>query len=163
MCWWGVFRYYLVNFPICLTYFFHSFTNASHSFQSSQSVGNYLISNSELNELNSIKICLLRAISCARFSKGGQNVLMQMVSVDMPCSQNVFLRKFVCSVQQIMYDGEDSYKCKVMPSHLKYLFGNDWHIFIYTKSSTQRRIIGLISLHFRKKSLKICDKVHTVR
>ena len=73
------------------------------------------------------------------------------------------LGKFVCSVPQITYAGEDSYKCKVMPSHLKNLFGKYWHICIYTKSSTQCRIIGLISLHFRKKSPKICDKVHTVR
>ena len=134
-----------------------------NSFQKYQSIGMLPKSASEDNEFKALRMSILKSLSTARFVKGGQSVLTKTLCVDMPCSRNLFVHNFVCSVPHIDYSGENSYKCRVMPSDLNNVFGENWHIFQYAKSCTRRRIIGLVSIHFRMKTVKMCQNVQAIR
>ena len=72
------------------------------------------------------------------------------------------MNTFVSSVPQMIYSGEDSYKCEVSVSDLSYAFGPNWHICHYSNSMTMWRIYGLVSMHFRKKVLKL-ESLRTIR
>ena len=83
---------------------------------------------------------------------------IKSITVDIPCSRNMFVEKFVCNLKFVEYSGEDNFKCTVAPSDLRAVFGDNWDWFIYSKSTTRRRVLGLVKLHFQKKSVTFCTQ-----
>ena len=120
------------------------------------------LSGSEENELNAIKMSVMKAISYIVVDTSGKVGSTKSITVDIPCSKSLFVNQFVCSVPDIMYCGQDSYKCEVSASDLSYVFGQNWHICHYSNSLTRRRLYGLVLLHFRKKRYRV-DNVDTIR
>ena len=110
---------------------------------------------SNKNEFNAIQVCIRKAISSVPYQRAGKCTSLKTISIDVPCSQKVFLEKFANSVTPIHYCLQENYKCTVSPSDLNAVFGEDWHVFNYHKSSTRHRIIGLIVIHFRNKTTRM--------
>ena len=108
-----------------------------------------------MNEFNAVRLCILKAISSVPYNTGGKCTNVKTISVDVPCSQELFRAKFVSCVDEIKYLDEDNYKCSVSATHLTRVFGHNWHTFNYRRSLTRRRIIGLIVIHFRRKVLPL--------
>ena len=108
------------------------------------------------NQFNAIQLCLRKAISSVPYQRAGKCASVKSISIDVPCSQKVFIDRFASPVMSMCYSLEENYKCTLSPSDLNPVFGANWHIFQYVKSCTTRRIIGLIVLHFRKKTASIC-------
>ena len=71
---------------------------------------------------------------------------MKNMCVDLPLSQDYFAAHF-----PVQYNYEHSVKKDVSVCQLEPIFGKNWHSFHFEKSSTTRRIIGLVHIHFRKK------------
>ena len=65
-------------------------------------------------------------------------------------SQEVFKNFF-----NLDYDGQDVVKKCVAISELDSVFGRNWHIYIFPKSSTRKRIIGIVLLHYRRKLIEV--------
>ena len=108
---------------------------------------------SENNDINAIRLCLVKATASTGCRKHGTSSSVKTVTIDLPCSRNVFTEHFVSKVELIKYCGEDNYKCTVTASNLNEVFGENWDSFIYSGTGTKRRIIGLIVLHNRLKAL----------
>ena len=104
------------------------------------------------NEMNAIRLCLVKAVCATSYQQGFKASNVKKISIDVPCTPTVFRNTIGCYVANINYFGQDSYKCTVSPSDLDHVFGRNWHCFIYRGSFTRCRIIGLISIHYRKKS-----------
>ena len=100
-----------------------------------------------------MKLCLKKAISSVPYKKGAKCGHVKSVSIDMPCSQNLFLDTFVSNVESIKYSGESKYKCFVSVCDLKDVFRENWHTFTYQRSQTHHRVIGLIQINFRQKTM----------
>lgn len=111
------------------------------------------------NEINAIRLCLIKAISSTPYHKGFRSSNVKKINIDLPCTPNVFIENFVGNVPLIKYCGQNNYKCTVTASDLDKVFGRDWSSFIYKRSSARQRIIGLIIIHYRSKQvakLTIC-------
>ena len=68
--------------------------------------------------------------------------------MDLPLSKNAFSNYFA-----VDYQNEESFK-KTVPVHeLNAVLGNDWHSFDFPNSSTRRRIIRDVELHYRLKTI----------
>ena len=96
-----------------------------------------------------------KAISSLSRQSKGKYIHAKTVSVDIPCSRKTFVAKFVQKVNNVEYNGQDNFKCTLGPSDLRPVFGEKWDYFMYDNSSTRRRIIGIVTLHFRKKSIAL--------
>ena len=121
-------------------------------FQTSD-VSSEMDSGSLTNEYNAIKLSILKAIGSNSYQKCGKYSNIKSVSVDMPCSQDLFKKTFLSNISDMNYVDERSIKYSVTPSDLNGIFGHNWQTFQYKNSSTQRRIIGLVHIHFREKSI----------
>ena len=99
----------------------------------------------------------LKAISSFSFHSRHNVSHTQTVSVDIPCSQQIFVEKFVNPVESITYSGEDSFKCTVAASDLDVVFGPNWNTYRFRNSKTRKRIFGLLVIHYRKKKLLLSD------
>ena len=117
----------------------------------------------EMNEFNALRLCILKAISSVPYNTGLKHRNVKSVSVDVPCSQEMFIKKFVSILPRVQYCNEDQYKVTVSASDLSSVFGENWHIFQYSHSSTRCRVIGLIVIHFRKKTMRIGLLPNTMR
>ena len=107
----------------------------------------------ETNNLNAIRLSLMKAISSTPYQKGSRCESIKSVCIDVPCATDVFLDHFVKNCPLIKYHGEDNYKCTVTASDLQTVFSTNWDTCMYRGSNTMRRIIGLILIHYRKKVL----------
>ena len=107
-----------------------------------------------INEFNAVRLCILNAISSVPYSIGGKCSNVKSISIDVPCSQELFIQKFVRAVP-LLYLNQENFKATVSASNLNVVFGENWSSFHYRRSSTRRRIIGLIVIHFRKKVLPV--------
>ena len=106
------------------------------------------------NEFNAIRLCVFKAIGATSYAKADKRSNIKTVSVDMPCSQLLFRNQFVSKLTDICYFDDNSFKFSVTPSELNVIFGDNWHTYHYRHSSTQRRIIGLMQIHFRQKTIQ---------
>ena len=106
----------------------------------------------DANEINAIHLCLIKAISANSYQRGSRSSNVKKLSIDVPCSPKIFL-SIVEHLPAVNYLGQDNFKFAVTATEMEGLFGNNWHTFNYAKSSTRRRIIGLIIIHYRKKSI----------
>ena len=105
------------------------------------------------NEFNAIRLCIVKAIASSSYQKNGKCLHTKRVVVDMPCSDLLFREKFLSKIPNIALLLDSTVKFTVTPSDLEIVFGEKWNTFNYKDSSTQRRIIGLIQIHFRKKTV----------
>ena len=105
----------------------------------------------ENNELNSIKMSVIKALSTCGYRTKGSYSNVRNVSVDVPCSKQTFELEFVNKLKGIQYAGEDNFKCLLAPSDLNDVFGDGWNVVKYKNCHTHRRILGSILLHFRRK------------
>ena len=103
------------------------------------------------NEVNVLRMAILKRLSALSLGHGGQRVNIKMSSVDLPISPKVFQR--ICPIE---YQGQEEFKATVSVSDLDDVFGKDWHIFNFPNSTTRKRIIGVILLHYRTKTLLKC-------
>ena len=62
------------------------------------------------------------------------------------------------SVREILenisaYNTTEKYQLRCQWQYLDNLFGENWHVVEFMNSSTSKRIIGLVIVHYRKKSI----------
>ena len=69
-------------------------------------------------------------------------------AIDLPLSQKVFSDHF-----PVQYQYQDNFKCTVSVSDLNDVFGENWHIYQFPNSITRKRILGMVTLHFRRKGV----------
>ena len=93
----------------------------------------------------------MASVTCTRRGKASN---IKTISVDVPCSKQVFTERIASYLPVVNYHREDKFKCTVSPSDLDDVFGENWHNFIFRNSSTMKRIIGVVVLLFRKKIFK---------
>ena len=103
---------------------------------------------SDLNQLNSLKLAVIKALSSLSFSRQGKYTSIKKNSVDLPISPDVFANKFPVS-----YTGQESFKTVVAINDLNDVFGENWHVINFKNSTTTKRVIGLINLHYRRKKI----------
>ena len=77
----------------------------------------------------------------------GQYRTVKNYVIDLPLSQSSFQNYF-----HLDYNGEISIKMSVPVNHLDRVFGVNWHILQFENSCTRKRIIGLVIMHYRKKT-----------
>ena len=118
---------------------------------------------SEKNDINAIRLSLVKAISATPYQKGSKCENIKNVAIDVPCAPNIFVQNFVSKGPFFNYAGEENYKCTVSPSDLQKVFGKDWDTFVYQGSNTIGRIIGLIVVHYRRKEIPISFNCNDAR
>ena len=116
---------------------------------------------SDPNEFSAIRIAVIKAIASLAYNRRGKVSHVPTVSVDMPCSQGLFVEKFIRKIPNMEYIGQDNFKCMLNPSDLDAVFGENWNLYHYKNSFSRRRAFGLIVIHFRKK--KVCLSDGTLR
>ena len=93
-------------------------------------------------------MAILKNLSSLCMGNRGKRCNIKVTSIDLPLSQNVFTDTF-----PVDYCGEDNFKCTVSVTALNEVFGEHWYIYHFPNSCTRKIIIGLVSLHFRKKTI----------
>ena len=79
------------------------------------------------------------------------------MTVDVPQTVTTFHRTF----GQILKNSlkvKDSFKSSATLDQLTHISGHNWHIYAEKNSSTQQRLIGLVTIHHRPKITNIYDK-----
>ena len=71
---------------------------------------------------------------------------IKKLSVDLPLSPELLQLFF-----PLQFNDEKGIKKKVAISELNVAFGKDWHIFHFPESCTRKRVMGLVTLHYREK------------
>ena len=103
---------------------------------------------SEFNEINSLKLAVIKALSTLSYCKMGKYTSIKNMSVDLPLSPKVFAEKF-----PIQYNYDENFKAVLAVLDLNSIFGLNWHKVNFNNSTMRKRIIGLIHIHYRKKIL----------
>ena len=112
----------------------------------------------DFNELQALHFTLMRSLACVSHGIKGNYSNVKYIAVDAPLSQKIF-----SDVLPTDYKGQDSFKESVSVADLDCVFGQDWHIFNFENSTTHKRIIGNVLLHFRKKQVQVKKESNTVR
>ena len=95
---------------------------------------------------------VVKAISSFGYTRRGTVSHVKTVCVDLPCSQSTFIEYFVNKMGGLEYLNGSNVRFSVAPSDLNQVFSSDWNLFVYRNCQTRRRILGLISLHYRRKN-----------
>ena len=101
---------------------------------------------SKWNEVESIKFLVRCSLSTLSVGFRGQYTNVKFCSVDLPLSIKAFSTFFA-----VEYNNEDSFKKTVSVDDLNGVLGSNWHSYQFEKSSTRRRVIGHVQLHYRIK------------
>ena len=104
----------------------------------------------DINELAAVKFAITRSLASLSHGKRGKYINIKHISLDLPLSPLVFQTFF-----PVDYCGNDGFKGKLSIDELNTVFGTNWHIYNFFQSSTRKRIIGLVLLHFRRKKVKL--------
>ena len=102
------------------------------------------------NELEAVKFAITRSLASLSHGKRGKYINIKNISLDLPLSPLVFQTFF-----PVDYSGNDGFKDNLSVDELSTVFGENWHIYNFCNSSTRKRIIGLVLLHFRRKTIKL--------
>ena len=102
------------------------------------------------NEINSIKLAILKSLYSGCHARFGKYTSIKTVGVDLPLSPKVFIDQF-----PLAYNGENSIRAVMLISELSKIFGKNWHTVRYSKSSTRKRVFGVIKIHYRKKKIAL--------
>ena len=106
----------------------------------------------------SMKFSVRRCLATLSFGFRGKYSNVKYCSVDLPLSNNAFSSFFADD-----YTNEDNFKRNVSVKHLNAVFGSNWHIYNFPNSSTRRRIIGDVHLHYRMKKISGWTAEHLAR
>ena len=93
-------------------------------------------------------MAIFKILSSLSLGYRGKRLNVKINVVDLPLSPKVFKENF-----PVDYCGEPNFKSTVSVSELNKVFGTDWHLFQFPNSMTRRRILGVVILHYRKKTL----------
>ena len=110
------------------------------------------------NELEAVKMAIVRSLSCLSYGQKGKYINIKSICIDLPLSRNTFRNKF-----PVEYCGQDNFKQLLDVDELNCVFGDEWHVYNFPKSSTRNRIIGLILLHFRRKKIDVFPHANQTR
>ena len=113
--------------------------------------------------MSSLRLSVLKIMSKLSFGHKGNFRHMKTVSLDVPLSPETFQSKICDVVDIIDYSGEENFKIDVAPSQLNLVFGDNWSKFQFSSSSTQKRVLGLVTIHFRLKRVQILDAKTKIR
>ena len=102
----------------------------------------------QYNEISSLKFALMKSLSSLSYGRKGQFCSQRKSGIDLPLSADNL--EFFFGMK---YSGEKSVKKSVAVENLENVFGKNWHIFNFTNSCTRKRIVGLVNLHYRRKTL----------
>ena len=100
--------------------------------------------------MRAVRFLVIRSLASLSVGFRGKYSNVKNVSVDAPLSQDLFASFF-----PVNYCGEDSFKDMVSVGQLESVFGKDWHIYNFTNSSTRKRVLGCVLLHYRRKCFKV--------
>ena len=112
----------------------------------------------ECNEINAFKLAVVKSLSSLSHGSRGKYVNIKTCAVDLPLSPKNMKQHF--AVQHI---GEEPIKFCLPVSAFDGIFGENWHIFHFPNSSTRKRIIGVIELHYRMKKFQRIKQEYQIR
>ena len=104
----------------------------------------------DCNELNSFKLAIVKALSSLSYSRMGKYTSIKNISVDLPISPRNFKAYF-----PVEYNYEESFKDVLAITDLNNVFGPNWHEVYFQNSTTRKRVIGLVNIHFRRKRSRL--------
>ena len=93
-------------------------------------------------------MAISKRLATLSLTKSGKRLNVKNSSVDLPLSNESFKDLF-----PVCYNGESNFKETVTVRELEALFGTNWHTVHFKNSNTRKRIIGLVMLHYRKKTI----------
>ena len=103
-------------------------------------------------------MAIVRALRSVPYQTRGKHTHLKSVTVDLPCSPQIFIKHFVQKLPDMQYNGQTNFKYTMPPSVLRSVFGENINVFYYKSSLTRRQIIGLIMLHYRTKDVELTCK-----
>ena len=98
--------------------------------------------------MESIKFSIRRALSSVSIGLRGKYTNVRFFVVDLPVSPRTFSSLFAEE-----YVTGSNFKKWVTVEKLQSVFGLNWNYFQYPNSTTRKRVIGNVQLHFRKKAI----------
>ena len=108
----------------------------------------------ESNDLQALKLTIVRSLASLSHAKNGNHVNITNISVDMPLSPQQFMKFFPVEYSA----NRENFKQTLSVEDLNSAFGLNWHIFKFPNSSTRKRVIGVVLLHFRKKRMTVFEE-----
>ena len=116
------------------------------------------------NELSALKQSIVRILLRQNSCKNGFKGYIKFLTVDVPFSFEAFTKYFGIHFQNHQRLSE-KFGCKVsLPvQELNSILGRNWHIGARKCTTTQQRIIGDISIHYRPKYSAVFDNADCPR
>ena len=103
------------------------------------------------NQLIAIKMQIWKSLKSYKYNHNNRTGYQRYVIIDMPFSQqafNAFFRKTIPKIAEI--SATKHFDLTVFD--LEKVFGLDWYVSQSSKTTTQQRIIGMVSVNFRSKT-----------
>ena len=107
------------------------------------------------NEINSLKLSIFKALRRSSLTSNANIGYMKNISVDLPLSEDIFNNFFKKNIPDLRNRNSESINCKISINDLKHVLGENWFIYNRPNSSTRQRVLGLIQLSYRDKSIKL--------
>ena len=102
---------------------------------------------SEPNDIASIKFTIGKCLSRISAGRKDKRRTVKYSEIDLPLSVESLEKYF-----PIEYNGQTSVRKEVAISELDLAFGRNWHVMKFPNSTTQKKVIGLVTLHYGNKS-----------
>ena len=104
------------------------------------------------NEINAIKLAVMRSLKKSSYNCNSKLGIMNKCFIDIPLSKETF--KFYFAPKCTTTDPRHlPVKCDFEVQEFDSMFGDNWAVYRQPNSTTQQRILGKISLLFRKEKV----------
>lgn len=114
----------------------------------------------ENNKMASIRYAIYKSLQRCKMATNGKIGHIRTSTIDMPLSLKNFEDTFLAKIPRLQ---ENFKRNQITVDEMKLVFGEKWHIFKSEQSSTQARVIGLVSMKYRRKNVILHGSVNCPR
>ena len=99
-----------------------------------------------------LKLSLQNTLKKYKWNSNHKTGYQKYAVIDIPFSEKGFDIFFVRKFSHQIQERKNGIFLNLDPTDLQELFGKDWYIIQNKHSTTQQRILGMVSMHFRCKT-----------
>ena len=109
----------------------------------------------EKNELTALKLTVFKSLKNAKWNCNNKTGYSKYSVIDVPFSKNAYNKWFKMRIKSLSNKSEDKVSADLSIGELNKVFGENWHILRNPNSTTQQRVLGMVSMLYRPKKMDV--------
>ena len=104
------------------------------------------------NDFLALKLCIRNCLKKYKWNSNNRTGYQKQMIIELPFSRQSFERHFLDKLP-LHNVNSNTIKLNVSVIDLEPIFGHNWYVMQNTSSTTQQRVMGMVSIEFRSKKV----------